>query len=313
MLGGSQTRRLRLKIFFIRVAYGKPQVTVSVNGKWSADFSPKWDGGFESFSFTIPRYAFRAGGNELKFTTAGDGNYSIGIDTVNIRNYTGIIKHLTRASVTFDENHGAVPGGAIGSAAQYVIFPSALFLAWIISANMLRAATGSGLASALRITFYFYAAGAIPFAVCAIFSALSPYTVLFYPRGFLIFFVIPFLTVMVYSGARFVLARSFGKIFTKRKEASRQRTSFSGLEGVTGKWNRAKAVVLAIARYSGKSAVVAFAVFLSVAGALLIVKRQEAAEMMADTAYFFLVYGVIMRLIDVRKDDDDDIKDNKAV
>lgn len=309
LLGERQTRRLRLKIFFIRVAYGKPPVTVSVNGKWSAVFSPKWEGSFENFSFTVPQNAFRSGENHIKFTTAGEGSYVMGIDTVNIRNYTGIIKRLTRASVTFDENYSAMPGGSIGSIAQYVIFPAAIFLMWIISANVLHGATGSGLEAALRKTFYCHAAGTIPFAVCAMFSAMSPYRVLFFPQGFLVFFVIPFVMVMVYSGVRFVLSKSFKKAFAQKSAARGQRTPFAEFGGVTGKWNKTKAVVLTIARYSGKSAVVAFAGFLSAAGLLLIVKKQEAAEMMADTAYFFLVYGVIMRLLDIRKDKDCDVQE----
>lgn len=136
----------------------------------------------------------------------------------------------------------------------------------------------------------------------AVFSYFSNYIILYDPKSFTILALLP---------SSIIIAYSFFKISLRAVPALWRKASLNsivdmimGIKLPVKKIGGGLFSFKSAVRHASTLAVLAFIVCLSSAGFLLIVKRQVVAERMADIAYFSLVFGVLLRIFDVRKEEE---------
>lgn len=296
----AEAQRIRILGYFPKVTYGKTDVTVTVNGRHVKTLSPEWKAGYEKFSFNVGADAFKAGLNTLVLGLDGQNRYIIGYELINLRNYAGKNRNFPKASIQFDENYVKNPKRPFTRPLDYLLFPSLLFLLWIAAANLARAYSGRSMKDALRRVFYLNLPSSVIFAAFWIYTAATPYTLEIDPLSFFIIIFAPCVGLIAYSLFVFAYRRlldlragtGLGGLISRLPSVKKTSQSEGVLKGA--------ALLKRLARHSGTVAIIAFMVFLALAGGSMIFKRQDIAERLADIAYFSLVFGVFMRIFEVR-------------
>lgn len=299
----AEAQRIRILGYFPKVTYGKSEVAVAVNGRQVKTLSPEWKGGYEKFSFNLGADAFKTGLNTLSLVLEGQNRYIIGYELINLRNYAGKNKNFPKASIQFDENYAKDKARPFERPLDYLLFPSLLFILWIAAANLLRHCGCTTMKKALRKVFYFNLPSAAVIAALYVFTLSTPYTLVMDPQSFLILIGAPCVILIAYSllkiGYRAVIDMKTGLgaegLRSRLSSIARVRTDQAG--GIS----KGASLFKRAARHSGTAAIIAFMVFLGLAGGFMIFKRQDIAEKMADIAYFSLVFGVFMRIFEVRE------------
>ncbi len=299
----AEAQRIRILGYFPKVTYGKSDVTVQVNGRLVKTLSPEWKGGYEKFSFNLGADAFKAGLNTLSLVLEGQNRYIIGYELINFRNYAGKNRNFPKASIQFDENYAKNKARPFERPLDYLLFPSVLFLLWIAAANLARYCGALTMKKALRKVFYFNLPSAAVFAALYVFTLSTPYTLVMDPQSFLILIGAPCVFLIVYSLLVLGYRRLSGLKTGLGAEGLKSRLSSIGRVGTdqAGGISKGASLFKRVARHSGTVAIIAFMVFLGLAGGFMIFKRQDIAEKMADIAYFSLVFGVFMRIFEVRE------------
>lgn len=296
----AEAQRIRILGYFPKVTYGKTDVTVTVNGRQVKTLSPEWKAGYEKFSFNVGADAFKAGLNTLVLGLDGQNRYIIGYELINFRNYAGKNRNFPKASIQFDENYAKDPKRPFARPLDYLLFPSLLFLLWIAAANLARAYSASSMKAALRRVFYLNLPSAVIVAAFWIYTAATPYTLVIDPLSFFVIISAPCVGLIAYSLLVFAYRRllalragtGIGGLISRLSSVKKT----SQAEGIL----KGAALLKRLARHSGTVAIIAFMVFLGLAGGSMIFKRQDIAEKLADIAYFSLVFGVFMRIFEVR-------------
>lgn len=301
VLQEAEAQRIRILGYFPKVTYGKTDISVTINGRRVKTLTPEWKAGYEKFSFNVGADAFKAGINTLALGLDGQNRYVIGYELINFRNYAGKNRNFPKVTIQFDDNYAKSHPSPLARPLDYLLFPAMLFLLWIAAANLARASYGSSMKKALRRVFYFNLPASIIVAALWLYTSATPYTMVIDPLSFIVIIVAPCVGLITYS----LLVISYGKLSDMKAGAS--------LEGLISRLPslertgqavgvlKGAALLRRIARHSGTAAIIAFMVFLGLAGGFMIFKRQDIAERMADIAYFSLVFGVFMRIFEVRE------------
>lgn len=296
----AEAQRIRILGYFPKVTYGKSDVTVRVNGRHVNTLNPQWKGGYEKFSFNVGADAFKAGTNTLLLDLEGQNRYIIGYELINFRNYAGKNKNFPKVSIQFDENFTRNQPRPFARPLDYLLFPSLIFLLWIAAANLSRHCDNTSMKKAFRKVFYFNLPSALVFAAFSIFTSASPYTLVMDPQSFFILIVAPCAFLIAYK-LSVIGYRGLPDLKSGIKTEGLRSRLYSLLRAdQAGGVSKSAALLKRIARHSGTVAIIAFMVFLGLAGGFMIFKRQDIAERMADIAYFSLVFGVFMRIFEVR-------------
>lgn len=300
-LEAAEAQRIRILGYFPKVTYGKTDVTVLVNGRQVKTLSPEWKAGYEKFSFNVESGAFQKGLNRLDIGLDGQNKYIIGYELINFRNYAGKNKNFPKVSIQFDENYSKVQRRPFARPLDYILFPALLFLLWLAAANLVRASGARTMKSALRRVFYFNLPSIMIIAALWAYTVLTTYTLVIETISFFVIISAPCIWLIAYSLLKIAYVKLAGMKSGLGAKGLGQRLSSIWRIEPDGRVLKSAALLKRLARYSGTVAIIAFMVFLGLAGGFLIFKRQDIAEKMADIAYFSLVFGVFMRIFEVRE------------
>ncbi len=295
-----QTLRFKIVAFFPKSSDKKTKVIVSLNSKNATTLSPQWNSTEEVSRFVVPKDVFRNGRNILELTTIPDKKKLMaGLSSITIKNYLGKSSKFPRGYIVFDQNYLERGLSPFGNSYDYLLFPSAMCLMWIIGVNLMAWATSKPLSLAMKRWMIVYLPVIFILSVSFLFSILSPYTVILHPDSFFAVVLGPALIVLIYSLFYLVIWQS-DRLFKGEPvfEIKKKGQTIIAKTQSTGK------AVLSVIRFAGTTAILAFIVLLLSAGVLMILNRQHMAEKMADVAYFTLVFGILMRLFDIKRDDD---------
>ena len=298
-----QAFRLRIKGYFPRVSYGKSKAEVLVNGTALGAFEPRWEGEFEKISLNIPASYMKSADNSITIRTLGPNSYTVGYETLNIRNYTGNNRNFPRAYVLFDENYPALGLSPMARPYNYILYPAFVFVMWVVSGNLLRTAEGKGLEASLKKALLWYGPSVVIMLASTAFTGLTGLTLIYHPEGLYLLLFAPTALLSAYSLTLLALRRLKNPP-EKRTAGERpaRRTGILESEAVVNGYRSARRAAALAIRFASTSAILAFSVSLIAAGALLIARKQGPAERMADIAYFLLVFGVILRVFDVKRE-----------
>lgn len=303
-------QRVKLRGFFPKVTYAKARIMVFVNGRLINTLSPDWKGDFERFDFYIPRGAFKSGENTFVLNTSGTNKYVMGLEGINLRNFAGRSKNFPRAVVLFDGNYMARGLKPFKKPLDYLLFPFSMFLAWIIPANLMRVALKKPLGPMLKKMLFWYIPVAAILLIFAVFSWVTEFTLILHPDSFFSLVFAPAAVAAVYGLPKLAYVYLKGSktpeegVFEQEgmvKDEAPAPLPLTREASPSPNNARFKRLLKFAARFGSKAAVVGFALFLSAAGVLLIVRNQGLAETMADIAYFLLVFGVLIRFFDVER------------
>ena len=299
-LRSPQTVRMRVRAYFPRLAFGPESWNLTINGHEAAVLRPEWKGEFSRFDIVVHKKFFVSGENTLEFRTSGTSNSKVGLEYINLRNYAGISKRFPRALVYYDGNYAQ--GTAFASPFDYLLYPSALFVLWVLAANLARFARGAELKDTLKRSFYCFVPVTIVFFAAVIYSLISTKTIVCGRDAFLAIAFGPLAAYAAYHAA--ALSRSAVPLLWRSDALP---SLFSKVPAIgLGSDDRPKKTVAAlrfIGRHAATTAVVVFMVCLFAAGVSMIVRRQDVAERLADAAYFSLVFGVLLRIFDLEKEE----------
>lgn len=294
-----ETLRGKVKAFFPKLN-SKPMLKVYANGVQSDVITPDWDGSVSIIEFNMPASLLASGENTLTLKAEGAENLRVGYDSIALKNFVGISKRFPKALVVFDGNY-ALPK-KIKKPFSFILYPSLMFLLWLISGNLLHYIKGTPLDNAFKRVFLWHMPVITGFLGSAVFSYFSNYIILYDPKSFTILALLP---------SSIIIAYSFFKISLRAVPALWRKASLNsivdmimGIKLPVKKIGGGLFSFKSAVRHASTLAVLAFIVCLSSAGFLLIVKRQVVAERMADIAYFSLVFGVLLRIFDVRKEEE---------
>ncbi len=300
LMESPQTVRMRLRAYFPRLAYGAESLTVTVNGHEAAFLKPEWNGEFARFDMVMHKKFFNPGENALAFKTTGAAPARIGLDYINFRNYSGISKRFPRALVYYDGNYSE--RAAFARPFDYLLYPSALFVVWILAANLARFSRGAQLRETLRKSFYLFLPASAVFSGSTVYSKLTNRTIAYDHDTFLFLAAAPIAVYAFYHAVR--AAWAVIPLLWRKDTMS---SFFSRVASVrlkpAGETGRTIAVLRCIGRHAATTFVVLFMVCLFIAGLSMIAKRQDVAERLADVAYFSLVFGVLLRIFDLKKEE----------
>ncbi|MBI5586904.1 MAG: hypothetical protein HY889_00885 [Deltaproteobacteria bacterium] len=294
-----QTVRMRMRAYFPSLAYGSATLTVSVNGRDAQTLIPGWNGGFAKYDLNIHKKFFKSGENVLGFRVGGSMNQKIGLDYINLRNYAGISNRFPKALVYYDGNYP--DRAAFAMPYDYLLYPAVIFVVWILTANLVRVSRGYPLRETLKKSFYVYIPPAAVFLISTVYSKVTRYTLSCDPETFFILAGALAGAFIVYHAvlAAWVAVPDLWQQYTlasfKTKIGSiKFRPAASSAGPLTA--------LRFIGTHAATTAVAVFMVCLIVAGVSMILKRQDIAERMADVAYFSLVFGVLLRIFDLKRD-----------
>lgn len=295
-----QTVRLRVNAYFPRLAFGPGSLALTINGHDAAVLTPEWNGGFSKFDLVVHKKFFNAGKNTLEFRTSGTSNARLGLEYINLRNYAGISKRFPRALVYYDGNYALRT--AFARPFDYLLYPSVLFVLWVLAANLARLERGAVLRETLKRSFYCFVPATTVFFGSFLYSKITSKTIVFGPDTFFIIAVGLLAVYAVYHAV--ILAWSAVPLLWGSGILS---SLFSRIPAFTTGQAERPGVTFAALRFIGRhaatTAVAVFMVCLFAAGLSMILKRQDVAERMADAAYFSLVFGVLLRIFDLRKEE----------
>lgn len=295
-VSGPKTMRVRMKAYFPETKQ-KSALAISVNGREVYSYGPLWDGKIELIEFDLPRHYLSRGVNSFDIKT--DGESRAAYEFISLRDYAGISKNFPRAYVAFDSDVEKKPFAA---PFDYVLFPASMFIAWVLCGNIMRASRDEPLALSLKKTVLWHVPFAALFIGAALFSVFTPYSLLLHPEPFYVFAFAPSAAIILLYG----LPLAVRELPVLLENTS---SNLSGMVSRDGKAESALSVLRLLFRNLGTLAVGGFIIFLTMAGVFMIVKRQDVAERMADIAYFLLVFGVFMRIFELKKED----KEGEAV
>lgn len=294
------TVRMRMRAYFPALAYGPESLTVSINGHDAATLKPEWNGEFTKFDFVVHKKFFKPGKNALAFKTPGAASPRVGLDYINLRDYSGVSKRFPKALVYYDGNY--TRQAAFANPFDYLLYPAALFVAWILAANLATFSRGERLKETLRRTFYLFLPATAVFFASTVYSKVTSSTIVSDRATFLTLVAAPVAFFALYHALRAVWAfvpllwsgDKMSSFFTRLASVRRKPPVEAG---------RTIAALKFIGRHAATAAVVLFMVCLFIAGLSMIAKRQDVAERMADAAYFSLVFGVLLRIFDLKKEE----------
>lgn len=293
-----QTVRMRMRAYFPPLAYGSATLTVAVNGRDAQTLIPDWNGAFAKYDLNIHRKFFKEGENVLSFRVGGSQNQKIGLDRINLRNYAGISNRFPKALIYYDGNYPE--RAAFSMPYDYLLYPAVLFVVWILTANLVRVSSGYPLRETLKKSFYVYIPPAAVFLISTTYSKVTRYTLLFDPQTFFILawaLAAAFIVYHAVLAARVVfpeMMRQYAMGSWKTKISIKLRPAGSSAGPMTA--------LRFIGAHAATAAIVVFMVCLIAAGVSMILKRQDVAERMADVAYFSLVFGVLLRIFDLKRE-----------
>lgn len=300
LMDSPQTVRMRLRAYFPRLAYGAESLTVTVNGHDAAFLKPEWNGEFARFDLVVHKKFFNPGENALAFKTTGRATERVGLDYINFRNYSGISKRFPRALVYYDGNYPE--RAAFARPFDYLLYPSALFVVWILAANLARFSPGAQLRETLRKSFYLFLPASTVFSASTVYSKLTNRTIAYDHDTFLVLVAAPVAVYAFYHSVRAARA-VVPELWRKDTVSSFVSRVASVRLKPANETGRTIPVLRFIGRHAATTFVVLFMVCLFVAGLSMIAKRQDVAERLADVAYFSLVFGVLLRIFDLKKEE----------
>ena len=299
-IGAPQTLRMRINAFFPRLAFGPESFKLTINGHEAAVFKPEWNGSFSRFDIVVHKKFFVPGDNRLEFRTSGTSDSKVGLEYINLRNYAGISKRFPMALVYYDGNYAQ--GAAFSQPFNYLLYPSALFVLWVLVANLARVSQRAELRLTLRKSFYCFVPAAALFLLAVVYSIISTKTIV---CGRDTFLALAFGPLAVYASYQaLTLAWSAAPLLWRSDSLSSVLSRIPSASFTAGdRPVKTIAALKFIGRHAATVAVAVFMVCLFTAGLLMIFKRQDVAERMADVAYFSLVFGVLLRIFDLKKEE----------
>lgn len=293
-----QALRVKISAYF----RDSGEALISVNGREVKALRAAGSGGIEKFELNVPGSFFNKGRNQLDIRAGGGG--IAGFESINVRSYTGISGNFPKAYILFDENAADAGAGLFGKPFDYLFYPALMFILWIAAANLICVRTGIGISKAYLLSFYWYLPSIVIAALSFSYSYLTPYSLIYEGRGFDYFVFLPIVMVSLYHSSLLLynfiinkLASGFSVMFRCERLVNALKSMAEKNGGASG------GPVRRFMNTAGSFAIIGFSGFLFTAGVLLIFKRQELAERMADIAYFALVFGVLTRVFDLKEED----------
>lgn len=299
-LSSSEALRLRIIAYYPKMAHSTSEAVITINGREAGRFKPGWKGEYEKFSFNLNSEWFRAGGNTLSLTHRGPDNYLIGYDLVNLKNFSGKSNNFPKVSVQFADNYRKRDRNPFRNPYAYAIFPAMLFLLWLIPANIIKTVSSVTIHKAFKRVFYANLVSMALLAVIFMFNRAAGYTVIIDPKSLYGVVALPSAIILLYSLFT-TLCRSYSALV--QKAVGGLSAALGGKD--IGAVNNGKSLISIrfSVRFAGTSAILLFMALLASAGGFMILRRQDIAEGLADIAYFSLVFGVILRILDGRRQD----------
>lgn len=295
-----QALRLKISAYF----RDSGEAFISVNGRDVKSLSAGGSGGIERFEVNVPGSFFNKGRNQLDIKAGGGG--IAGFESINVKSYIGISGNFPKAYVLFDENAADAVAGLFGKPFDYLFYPAFMFILWITAANLICVRNGIGISKAYLLSFYWYLPSITIAALSFSYSYLTPYSLIYEGEGFDYFVFLPIVMVSLYQASFLLydfllkkLAPGFSVMFWCELLLNAIRTMAERNGGASVSKGPARRFL----NTAGSFAIIGFSGFLFTAGVLLIFKRQELAERMADIAYFALVFGVLTRVFDLKEED----------
>ncbi|MFQ5464370.1 MAG: hypothetical protein ACE5EI_00430 [Thermodesulfobacteriota bacterium] len=295
-----QALLFRLRAYFQKSNYTRAGVELTVNGRTVHTYKPRWKGGFEDIELMVPGAALIKGPNRLGIRVLGAGARRVGVENLRVKNYAGVSKNFPTSVVLFDENYHGEGYSAYTRPLDYVFYPVAFFLVWLISANT-AALGGLPLSVALRKAFYVYLPTVVVLAGVVLFSVASAYTVVCRRDTFLIFVFVPGGLYFVYHNLRSLARRLTRMPLPAAPRAPVEVRTKTRAPKLRLRTERLAAGARFLVRHIATAAIAFFILCLLSAGVLLIFEYRTPAERLADVAYFSLVVGVLTRIFDLRR------------
>ena len=295
-----QTLKLKIKGYFPSSEVTARVLVLYVNDLSFSTLKPLWRGDEEVFRLKVDKRFLRAGGNTVGLGVAGKGGLPAGVSYIKVRNFVGRSNNFPRGFVIFDENYVMLGPDPFDRPLDYLLFPLSLTLLWLVSANLMTDRGRRTLAHTLKRSLYANIPGALLVAGAFVFSISTPYTVVTSTGTFLALVYLPCGLIIVYH----LLFKNYRQIIRRLISDRGNDEAPVDIPPLRHRVERAVSPFLYIAGKAGTVAVSGFVIFLVAAGILMIMKRQVLAERCADIAYFMLVFGVVMRLFDIRRTED---------
>ncbi len=292
---------LRLKIQgYFPSSGGKGGVfTLFVNGAPFRVLPVSWKGDEEVFRLKIPEELLVSGRNVLGFSVSGHDGALAGISTLKVRNYLGKSSNFPRGFVLYDDSYERLGLSPSGRYVYYLLFPLALVLLWFISIRLMDPVDEYDPSVRFRKVFYFSLPGALVAALSLVYTLATPYTVVTSSGTFGTLVFGPYITVIAYR----LVKRNYSHIKavpeSMKEVLSELRSPGAFVRGSVE--DRAVPPPFNIIGRLGTLAIFCFSALIVAAGVLMILKRQALAERCADISYFVLLFGILMRIIDVRR------------
>lgn len=299
-LDRARTVRLKAKVYLQDSDHPDRFVRVLVNGAELRTFEPEWKGTVEELVVNVPASRLAGGVNTVTLAVSEAARGRMAVEFLGIKNYVGISKNFPRAYVVFDGNYGVSGFRALAAASDFLLYPAALFLLWLLSANI-AAAAGAGMGTALKKALYAYIPTAAVVVSATVFTSVTPYKLICAFDAFLAFLIAPGAAYGLFHLLRLASSTAAGWGRASRRAVTT--TEGAGGKPAAIEVPRPGSALAVLARRLSTAAILFFMACLAAAAVLLVFKKQPLAERMADIAYFSLVFGVVARIFDLRKKD----------
>ncbi|RLB28831.1 MAG: hypothetical protein DRH11_16765 [Deltaproteobacteria bacterium] len=243
--------------------------------------------------YKIPAASVRLGENELNLTFRELPFESISFDRIKLRNYVGYTKKLLKGAIIFDDSplRKASPLTSWRGFISLIVLFSCIYLLLALGSQFASKHLQVDYSAAYRNGLLSFVPGVFLFSVVFLASSLTPYHVAFDVWSFLLLS----LCLALFSWSLLLLRAPLSET----------------LQPVNPFMLKCKAWIRGRDKrflFSSKTYIIGFMVLIISCAFLLVFKAQNAAEEVANVAYFFLVIGVgieVYRTIRYRGREDD--------